>query len=127
MPLVSQRLLNIAIIATHCGLLESDWVQTLALLVLDQMKRILSIDQLVVIDNMYKNLKVPKSLQQLSRNEVLRNVKNMPRVAIPRLRLPLQIQGYLLYEDIDVDVMIKEYKDTIDHINDNGISNVVHV
>ena len=32
-----------------------------------------------------------------------------------------------LYEDIDVDVMIKEYKDTIDHINDNGISNVVHV
>ena len=127
MPLVSQRLLNIAIIVTHCGLLESDWVQTLALLVLDQMKRILSIDQLVVIDNMYKNLKVPKSLQQLSRNEVLRNVKNMPRVSIPRLRLPQQIQGYLLYEDIDVDVMIKEYKDTIDHINDNGVSNVVHV
>ena len=127
MPLVSQRLLNIAIIATHCGLLESDWVQTLALLVLDQMKRILSIDQLVVIDNMYKNLKVPKSLQQLSRNEVLRNVKNMPRVSIPRLRLPQQIQGYLLYEEIDVDVMIKEYKDTIDHINDNGVSNVVHV
>ena len=62
-------------------------------------------------------------LRQLSRNEVLRNVKNMPRVAIPRLRLPLQIQGYLLYKDIDVDVMIKEYKDTIDHINDNGISN----
>ena len=127
MPLVSQRLLNIAIIATHCALLESDWVQTLALLVLDQMKRILSIERLVVIDNMYTKLKIPKTLQQLSRNEVLRNVKTMPRVSIPQLRLPQQIQGYLLYEDIDVDVMIKEYKDTIDHINDNGISNVVHV
>ena len=127
MPLVSQRLLNIAIIATHCGLLESDWVQTLALLVLDQMKRILSIEKLVVIDNMYMKLKIPKTLQQLTRNEVLRNLQNIPRVSIPQLRLPQQIQGYLLYEDIDVDVMIKEYKDNIDHINDNGISNVVHV
>ena len=127
MPLVSQRLLNIAIIATHCAVLESDWVQTLALLVLNQMKRILSIEKLVVIDNMYKKLKIPKTLQQQSRNEVLRNVKTVPRVAIPQLRLPQQIQGYLLYEDIDVNVMIKEYKDTIDHINDNGISNVVHV
>ena len=127
MPLVSQRLLNIAIIATHCSLLESDWVQTLSLLVIDQMKKILSIEHLVVIDNMYKNLKVPKSLQQLSRNQVLMNVKDLPRISIPQMRLPKQIQGYLLYEDIDVDVMIKEYKDTIDHINDNGVSNVVYV
>ena len=51
----------------------------------------------------------------------------MPRVVIPKLRLPQQIQEYLLYNDIDVNVMIKEYKDTIDHINDNGVSNVVHV
>ena len=127
MPLVSQRLLNIAIIATHCSLLESDWVQTLSLLVIDQMKKILSIEHLVVIDNMYKNLKVPKSLQQLSRNQVLMNIKDLPRISIPQMRLPKQIQGYLLYEDIDVDVMIKEYKDTIDHINDNGVSNVVYV
>jgi len=62
MPLISQRLLNVAIIATFCSLLDSDWVQNLALLVIDQLQRILNISHVVVIDKMYKNLKCPKKV-----------------------------------------------------------------
>ena len=127
LPLISQRLLNIAIISTKCSLLQSDWVQNLALLVLDQFKKILSIDKLVVIDQMYQNLKTPKSLQELSRNQVHASLSSTPRDAIRQLRVPSQIQRYLLYEDIDVGEMIKEYTDTIDHVNENGVSNIIHV
>ena len=59
LPLVAQRLLNIAIIATNCSLLESDWVQNLAIVILDQLKKILSIDSLVVINKMYQDFKEP--------------------------------------------------------------------
>ena len=97
LPLVAQRLLNIAIIATNCSLLESDWVQNLALLVLDQLKKILSIDSLVVIDKMYKDLKKTKSLQKLSRNSVLKNLQEKPITAISKLNLPSQIKNYLLF------------------------------
>merc|ERR1711936_15220 len=127
LPLVAQRLLNIAIIATNCSLLESDWVQNLALLVLDQLKKILSIDSLVVIDKMYKDLKKTKSLQKLSRNSVLKNLKEKPITAISKLNLPSQIKNYLLFNDVDVQTMIADYKATIDHINDNGVSNIIHV
>ena len=127
LPLVAQRLLNIAIIATNCSLLESDWVQNLAILILDQLKRILSIDSLVVIDKMYKDLKKTKSLQQLSRNTVLKHLQEKPLTAISKLKLPAQIGNYLLFRDVDVDAMIADYKETIDHINDNGVSNIIHV
>ena len=127
LPLVAQRLLNIAIIATNCSLLESDWVQNLALLVLDQLKKILSIDSLVVIDKMYKDLKKTKSLQKLSRNSVLKNLQEKPITAISKLNLPSQIKNYLLFNDVDVQTMIADYKETIDHINDNGVSNIIHV
>ena len=127
LPLVAQRLLNIAIIATNCSLLESDWVQNLAILILDQLKRILSIDSLVVIDKMYKDLKKTKSLQQLSRNTVLKHLHEKPLTAISKLKLPAQIGNYLLFRDVDVDAMIADYKETIDHINDNGVSNIIHV
>lgn len=127
LPLVAQRLLNIAIIATNCSLLESDWVQNLALLVLDQLKRILSIDNLIVIDKMYKDLRTPKSLQKLSRNVVLKNLQEKPLTAISKLNVPAQIVNYLLFRDVNVESMIKDYKETIDHINENGVSNIIHV
>jgi len=127
LPLVAQRLLNIAILATNCSLLESDWVQNLALLILDQLKKILSIDNLVIIDKMYKDLKQTKSLQKLSRNSVLKSLQEKPITGIPKLKLPAQIVDYLLFKDVDVEAMMKDYKETIDHINDNGVSNIIHV
>ena len=127
LPLVAQRLLNIAIIATNCSLLESDWVQNLALLVLDQLKKILSIDNLVVIDKMYKDLKTTKSLQKLSRNVVLKNLQENPITAISKLTVPAQIVNYLMFSDVSVEGMIKDYRETIDHINENGVSNIIHV
>ena len=127
LPLVAQRLLNIAIIATNCSLLESDWVQNLALLVLDQLKKILSIDNLVVIDKMYKDLKTTKSLQKLSRNVVLKNLQENPITAISKLTVPAQIVNYLMFSDVNVEEMIKDYRETIDHINENGVSNIIHV
>ena len=127
LPLVAQRLLNIAIIATNCSLLESDWVQNLALLVLDQLKKILSIDNLVVIDKMYKDLKTTKSLQKLSRNVVLKNLQEKPITAISKLTVPAQIVNYLMFSDVNVEEMIKDYRETIDHINENGVSNIIHV
>ena len=108
-------------------MLESDWVQNLALLVLDQLKKILSIDNLVVIDKMYKDLKTTKSLQKLSRNVVLKNLREKPITAISKLNVPAQIVNYLLFSDINVEEMIKDYKETIDHINENGVSNIIHV
>jgi len=127
LPLISQRLLNIAIIATYCSLLESDWVQNLAILVLDQLEKILSINQLVVIDKMYKDLKIPKTLQQLARVEVHRNLQEVPARSLEKLSLPKQIKSYLLFCDVNITDMIKDYKDTIDHINDNGVSNIIQI
>ena len=127
LPLISQRLLNIAIIATYCSLLESDWVQNLAILVLDQLEKILSINQLVVIDKMYKDLKIPKTLQQLARVEVHRNLQEVPARSLEKLSLPKQIKSYLLFCDVNINDMIKDYKDTIDHINDNGVSNIIQI
>jgi len=127
MPLISQRLLNVGIIATFCSLLDSDWVQNLALLVIDQLQRILNISHLVVIDKMYKNLKCPKKLQELARNSLHKNMQEPPISALEKLKLPKQIQSYMLFCDVDVNAMIKDYKDTIDQINDNGVSNIIHV
>jgi len=126
-PLLAHRLLSCGIIATYCSLLNSDWVQNLAILVLDQLRRVLSIDRLVVIDKMYKNLKTPKTLQQLARNEIHKSLTLKPCQVLGKLNLPTQIRNFLLYQDIKVDMMIIDYKDTIEHMNDNGVSNVIHV
>ena len=127
LPLVTQRLLSLGILATHCAMLEPGWVQTLALLVLDQLKRILNIDNLVVIDKMYRSLRVPRTLQQLTRVQVHKNLRDVPSIALEKLPLPKQIKSYLMFSDINVDDMIKDYKDTIDYINDNGQSNIIHI
>jgi len=50
-----------------------------------------------------------------------------PIIALKKLKLPKQIQNYMLFNDIDVNTMVKDYKDTIDQINDNGVSNIIHV
>lgn len=126
-PLLAHRLLSCAIIATYCSLLQSDWVQNLAILVLNQLKSVLSIERLVVIDKMYKNLRIPKTLQELARNEVHKNLMMLPSRALTKLKLPSQIKEFLLYKEINVDEMILDYKETINHINDNGISHMVHV
>jgi len=126
-PLIAQRLLSCGIIATYCSLLHSDWVQSLAILVLDQLKSVLSIDNLVVIDKMYKNLKIPKTLQELARNQIHKNLVLKPKEALDKLKIPTQIKNYLLYKDVKIENMINDYKDTIEHINDNGVSNVIHV
>ena len=76
---------------------------------------------------MYKDLKTTKSLQKLSRNVVLKNLREKPISAISKLNVPAQIVNYLLFSDINVEEMIKDYKETIDHINENGVSNIIHV
>ena len=70
---------------------------------------------------------MPKSLQQISRENVLQNLQGTPVDALKLLNLPKQIKNYLLFSDIDVNLMIKDYKDTMDYINDNGTSNIIHV
>eukprot|EP00092_Neocalanus_flemingeri_P086369 GFUD01108835.1.p1 GENE.GFUD01108835.1~~GFUD01108835.1.p1 ORF type:complete len:148 (-),score=35.98 GFUD01108835.1:30-473(-) len=126
-PLIAQRLLSCGIIATNCSLLNSGWVQCLATLVLDQLRSVFSINSLVVIDKMYKNLKKPKTLQELARNQIHKGLMLKPYQAMFKLNIPTQIKNYLLFHDLNVDLMITDYKDTIEHINDNGVSNVVHV
>eukprot|EP00092_Neocalanus_flemingeri_P023913 GFUD01025940.1.p1 GENE.GFUD01025940.1~~GFUD01025940.1.p1 ORF type:complete len:626 (-),score=184.20 GFUD01025940.1:37-1914(-) len=126
-PLIAQRLLSCGIIATHCSLLHSGWVQCLATLVLDQLRSVFSIDSLVVIDKMYNNLKKPKALQELARNQIHKGLMLKPYQAMDKLNIPTQIMNYLLFHDVKADLMITDYKDTIEHINDNGVSNVVHV
>ena len=76
---------------------------------------------------MYKDLRIPKSLQKLSRNVVLKNLQEKPLSAISKLNVPAQIVNYLLFRDVNVESMIKDYKETIDHINENGVSNIIHV
>ena len=126
-PLLAHRLLSCGIVATYCSLLNSDWVQNLAILVLDQLRRVLSIDQLVVIDKMYKDLRKPKTLQELARNQIHKCLSVKPCQALGRLNIPAQIKHFLLYKDVKADLMISDYKDTIEHMNDNGVSNMVHV
>jgi len=126
-PLLAHRLLSCGIVATYCSLLHSDWVQNLAILVLDQLKSILSIDQLVVIDKMYKDLKKPKSLQELARSQIHKSFPQKPYQALKNLNVPTLIKNFLSFQDVKVDGMITDYKETIDHINSNGVSNVVHV
>jgi len=126
-PLLTQRLLGAGILATRLSLLQSDWVQNLAILVLDQLRTVLSIDNLTVIDKMYKNLRRPKKLQELSRNSIHKALGKNPIETLPKLNLPKQIHDYMLFCDVNVDDMIKDYKETVEYINDNGVSNVVHV
>merc|ERR1719481_1353018 len=98
-PLLAHRLLSSGIIATYCSLLDSDWVQNLAILVLNQLKSVLSIDRLIVIDKMYKNLRLPKSLQEYSRKRIYSSLKQglQPIITLKQLSLPNQILQYLLY------------------------------
>jgi len=126
-PLLAHRLLSCGIVATYCSLLHSDWVQNLAILVLDQLRSVLSIDRLVVIDKMYKDLKKPKSLQELTRCQIHKSFSQKPFQAMENLKIPSPIKNFLLFQDVKVDAMITDYKETIDHINSNGVSNVVHV
>ena len=58
---------------------------------------------------------------------MLKNLQEKPITAISKLNLPSQIKNYLLFNDVDVQTMIADYKETIDHINDNGVSNIIHV
>ena len=76
---------------------------------------------------MYKDLKTTKSLQKLSRNVVLKNLREKPITAISKLTVPAQIVNYLMFSDVNVEEMIKDYRETIDHINENGVSNIIHV
>jgi len=126
-PLLAHRLLSCGIVATYCSLLNSDWVQNLAILVLDQLRSVLSIDHLVVIDKMYKDLKMPKSLQSLARSRIHKSFSQRPFLALRELNIPTQIKSFLLFQDVKIEEMISDYKDTIDHINNNGVSNLVHV
>ena len=41
------------------------------------------------------------------------------------LPVPPPIRDFLLFCDLDTDAMIKQYKDTMDHVSDNGSSNVL--
>jgi len=126
-PLLAHRLLSCGIVATYCSLLHSDWVQNLAILVLDQLRSVLSIDHLVVIDKMYKDLKKPKSLQELARGKIHKSFSLKPHQAMKYLNVPTLIKNFLSFQDLKVDEMIADYKETIDHINSNGLSNVVQV
>ena len=77
-PLVAQRLLCTAILATHCGLLSSDWVQNVALIVLDEFRVVLNIANVVAVDLMYSNLRTPQTLQSLTRRAVVAALKGNP-------------------------------------------------
>ena len=77
-PLVAQRLLCTAILATHCGLLSSDWVQNVALIVLDEFRVVLNIANVVAVDHMYSNLRTPQTLQSLTRRAVVAALKGNP-------------------------------------------------
>ena len=41
------------------------------------------------------------------------------------LPVPPPIRDFLLFCDLDTDAMIKQYKDTMDHVSDNMSSNVL--
>ena len=125
--LLAQRLLCTAILATHAGHLSSDWVQNLALLVLDEFRTVLNIRQVVVVDRMYQALRTPQSLQRLARAAITSRLQQPPKVALVRLEVPGPIRDYLLYSDLDVEVMVQEYRDTMDHVSQQGTPNVLVV
>ena len=77
-PLVAYRLLCTAILATHCTILSSDWVQNVALIVLDEFRIVLNISNVVAVDLMYSSLRSPKTLQTLTRRAVVASLKGSP-------------------------------------------------
>ena len=77
-PLVAYRLLCTAILANHCALLSSDWVQNVALIVLDEFRVVLNISNVVAVDLMYSSLRSPQTLQALTRRAVVTSLKGSP-------------------------------------------------
>ena len=77
-PLVAYRLLCTAILATHCALLSSDWVQNVALIVLDEFRVVLNISNVVAVDLMYSSLRSPQTLQALTRRAVVTSLEGSP-------------------------------------------------
>jgi len=124
-PLVAYRLLCTAILATHCGILSSDWVQNVALIVLDEFRIVLNISNVVAVDLMYSSLRSPQTLQALTRRAVVTNLKESPGSAVELLPVPPPIKDFLLFCDLDAEAMIKQYKDTMDHVSNNGSANVL--
>jgi len=124
-PLVAYRLLCTAILATHCGLLSSDWVQNVALIVLDEFRVVMNISNVVAVDLMYSSLRTPCSLQSLARREVVTSLKDNPGRALDSLPVPPLIKDFLLFCDLDVEAMVQQYKDTMDHVSDNGSANIL--
>jgi len=124
-PLVAYRLLCTAILATHCGLLSSDWVQNVALIVLDEFRVVLNISNVVAVDLMYSSLRSPQTLQSLTRRAVVTSLRGSPGHAVELLPVPPPIKDFLLFCDLDAEAMIKQYKDTMDHVSNNGSANVL--
>merc|ERR1711937_542638 len=87
-PLVAYRLLCTAILATHCGLLSSDWVQNVALIVMDEFRVVMNISNVVAVDLMYSSLRTPCSLQSLARREVVTSLKDNPGRALDSIPVP---------------------------------------
>ena len=77
-PLIAYRLLCTAILATYCGILYSDWVQNVALIVLDEFRIVLNISNVVAVDLMYSSLRSPLTLQTLTRRTVVTSLRGSP-------------------------------------------------
>ena len=45
--------------------------------------------------------------------------------AVELLPVPPPIKDFLLFCDLDAEAMIKQYKDTMDHVSNNGSANVL--
>merc|ERR1719391_1306905 len=118
--LVAYRLLCTAILATLCALLSSDWVQNVALIVLDEFRVVLNISNVVAVDLMYSSLRSPQTLQALTRRAVVASLEGSPGPAVESLPVPPPIKDFLLFCDLDTEAMIKQYKDTVDHVSNNG-------
>jgi len=125
--LVAHRLLATAILATHCSALTSDWVQNVALVVLDEFRVVLNVSQVVAVEAMYRALRTPSSLQALARGAVTGRLEGAPRAAVARLPVPAVIRDYLLYSELRVEDMVEEYTATIAAAGEAGVANVIVV
>ena len=76
---------------------------------------------------MYQALRTPQSLQRLARAAITSRLQQPPKVALASLEVPGPIRDYLLYSDLDVEAMVQEYRDTMDHVSQQGNPNVLVV
>jgi len=126
-PLLGHRLLATALLATHCSVLTSDWVQHVALMVLDEFRVVLNVSEVVAVEAMYRALRTPSSLQVLARGAVAGRLQGAPRAAVARLPVPKVIRDFLLHSDLRVERMVEEYSATIDAAGEAGVANVIVV